>query len=79
MNERLPDDYCLKEEYDFNCCVCEKRLYFHTSILMEMGINCGHCTCPKCKTFLKLSIDLKTDSGKSVPYEQYLANRKRLE
>lgn len=75
MNERLPENYILKETYDFLCSECSKELHFKPSLLMQMGINCGHCTCPKCGEFLKLFVDTENNLGGSTPYSRYLNER----
>lgn len=38
------------------CSVCEAEFYIGASIAMQMGMNTGHCTCAKCKTFLHVEI-----------------------
>lgn len=38
------------------CCACDLEFYIGASISMRMGMNTGHCSCPKCETFLHVEI-----------------------
>jgi len=39
---------------------------------MQMGINSGHVTCPKCKAFLHVEI-LEGDEASTELFDQWLA------
>lgn len=38
------------------CCACDHAFRIRPSLSMQMGINSGHVSCPKCKEFLHVEI-----------------------
>jgi len=46
----------LLTSYNCRCAVCNSDFTIEPSILMEMGFNVGHTSCPNCNTFLHLEI-----------------------
>ncbi len=68
----------LQERYAFACPKCEKQLWAAPSMLMEMGRNSGHGTCPRCKTFFHLEIvpDLYGDVMQAEDWKKYMKRQK---
>lgn len=54
-----------------HCSVCQHEFYIGLSIAMQMGMNTGHCTCPRCKTFLHVEI-LEGDAAWTEAWDKYL-------
>lgn len=53
------------------CSECQAEFYIGLSLAMRCGMNTGHCTCPKCQTFLHIEI-LEGDAAWTEPFQQYL-------
>lgn len=53
------------------CSECGAEFYVGLSISMQMGMNSGHASCPKCSTFLHIEI-LEGDAAWTEPFEKYL-------
>jgi hypothetical protein len=56
------------------CAKCETEFYIGPSLAMKSGVNSGHCTCPKCQTFLHVEI-LEGDEAWTEPFDEYLARK----
>jgi len=65
-------DFELKERYDFACAKCGHEMQFAPCIFMQMGINSGSGKCTSCGAFLKLYIDDDKETGRSMPWDQFL-------
>jgi transcription elongation factor Elf1 len=66
-----------KERYDFKCAKCGKELWAAPSIMMTgFGMNQGHGSCLKCKTFLHLEIipDIYGEEMISEEWDGWLKN-----
>lgn len=48
-----------RTRYKTKCSECGHEFETAHSLLMEMGMNTGSCTCPECKTDLHLQIDIE--------------------
>jgi hypothetical protein len=59
----------LKDRYDFYC-PCGESLYLKPSLLMEMGLNRGGCTCPNCQTLLELEVNDTNDGANARPFKE---------
>lgn len=70
MNE-FPQGLILKDSYPFMCSECSHEMFLVPSIIMIMGLNSGHGTCSKCKTFLHLEINADNETAKSEPMNKY--------
>ena len=70
--ERIPDEYELKDQYDFVCYNCNNEFYLKPSLLMLHGINHGYSVCLKCKAELNLRINLNHGVGISLPPQDFL-------
>ena len=68
----------LRETYDFVCPGCKKQLWAAPSMSMQMGMNSGHGTCPRCKMFFHLEIvpDLDGDIMEAEDWQKYMKRRK---
>ena len=53
------------------CSECQAEFYVGLSISMQMGMNTGHASCPKCNTFLHIEI-LEGDAAWTEPFDKYL-------
>ncbi len=53
------------------CSECKIEFYVGLSLAMQSGINSGHGSCPKCRTFLHIEI-LEGDSAWTEPFDNYL-------
>ena len=64
--------------YNFKCPSCGHEQSAATSILMNMGLNRGHGSCMKCKTFLHLEIldDMHGSKMKAIVWNDYLKTLK---
>jgi len=67
-----------QKRYPFICPVCKNKHEAAVSIFMQMGFNQGGGSCPKCKTYLRLSIidfpyGLKM---KAESYDEYVKKMK---
>lgn len=58
------------------CSECQHEFYCGLSIAMRCGLNTGHATCSKCKTFLHIEI-LEGDAAWTEPMAKYLERTKR--
>jgi hypothetical protein len=38
------------------CCSCQRAFHIRPSLMMRMGINTGHVTCPGCAEFLHVEV-----------------------
>lgn len=66
-----------KNAYDFICPKCEADQYLVPSMAMEMGMNLGHGSCLKCKTFLHLELDdLGKQTAKAEIWDDYVQRMK---
>lgn len=64
-----------RERYKVVCSECENTFYACKSIAQECGmLNSGCGSCPKCKTFLNLTYDEKSNEMKSVNWNDFLKN-----
>jgi len=68
----------LKERYDFTCPKCGKQLWAAPSMFMQMGVNSGRGTCPRCKKFFHLEVvpDLDGDVMEAEDWKKYMKRRK---
>lgn len=57
------------------CCECQYPMLIGRSISMQMGMNSGHVTCPKCKEFLHV----EQLEGDEVSTERWTDYSKRME
>lgn len=64
----------LLPRYNFKCHSCGQEQSASPSISMRMGMNHGHGSCMKCKTFLHLEIidDMHGSEMKAILWEDYL-------
>jgi len=58
------------------CCKCDLPFQIFPSMSMQMGVNTGHVTCPKCKAFLHVEI-LEGNEAWTEPWEKYIDREKR--
>ncbi len=58
---KLPSDMVLKEKYAFECYSCGFGLWAKPSIFMEMGMNMGGGSCPRCSKPFQLQINETND------------------
>ena len=63
-------------KYKVICPNCNEDFNVAKSILMEMGVNTGSCTCPQCKMHLHLECEEKTKTMKAEDFNIF-ANRLR--
>ena len=63
--------------YNFKCPSCEHEQSASPSIFMEMGMNRGHGSCMKCKTFLHLEIidAMHGSEMKAILWDEYLKKK----
>ena len=54
--------------YKVICPNCNENFDVAKSILMEMGINTGSCTCPQCKIYLHLECEENTKTMKAEDF-----------
>lgn len=55
------------------CSECGHAFYACKSIAQELGLlDEGHGSCPKCKTFLNLTFDEKSNEMKTMSWNKYL-------
>ena len=73
----IEEEY-LKETYDFVCPGCKKQLWAAPSKFMQRGVNSGHGTCPRCKTFFHLEIvpDLDGEVMQAEDWQKYMKRQK---
>lgn len=66
----------MKDKYKFNYAACGAELTAKPSFSMQLGINSGHGTCLKCKSFLHLMIDSDLDGDKmaSEKWDDFIKN-----
>lgn len=70
----LPNDYELKQQYEFSCAKCGYEQMAQPSIMMHgFGLNAGHGSCLECGTFLHLMIDIEKQIIVSQDWEEWLA------
>lgn len=55
------------------CCECGHEFPIGASISMQMGSNSGHATCPKCDTFLHISLNEHQTAAISEEWCAWLA------
>lgn len=61
----FPDNFKLKDLYDFDCIGCGKGWRLEPGMMMrDFGINMGHATCKLCKTFMYAAIEFETNTVK---------------
>ena len=63
------------DRYSCVCVQCGYEFEAARSLWMDMGLNSGHGSCPKCRTFLHLEIEGGLDGERMVSelWELYLA------
>lgn len=60
----------LADTLSIACPTCAHAFGIGPSLMMRLGVNSGHCTCPGCKTFLHVEA---TGSGTASgePWDDY--------
>jgi hypothetical protein len=60
------------------CGACQHEFYCGRSLSMQMGLNSGHCSCPKCNTFLHVEC-LEGDAAWTEPHSVWLERIRETE
>jgi len=71
-----------KERYDFICAKCGEEMWIAPSMMMtQFGLNQGHGSCLKCKTFLHLEItpDIYGEEMISQIWDEWLKDHNQQE
>lgn len=68
----------MDKKYDIQCCSCQAQCWTKPSMAHMMGLfQGGHASCPGCKTFLNIIYDPDTDSMKTRPFSERVAELKK--
>ncbi len=74
--KKLSSELILKKSYDFTCVVCGYEQCAKPSMMMDVfGINSGHGSCLRCRTFLHLEIEPDGEFMISQDWDEHLAER----
>lgn len=65
-----------RKRYKGVCPVCGKENWICKSIAMEMGINSGHGSCLRCKTFLHIAFNPERQEMDLERFEDYKKTKK---
>lgn len=61
-----------RKRYPTACCKCGHEFQIGASIAMQLGMNSGHATCPKCKTFLHVELTEDETAAVTEEWESWL-------
>jgi hypothetical protein len=54
-----------------HCCFCRYPMRIGRSLSMQMGMNSGHVTCPKCESFLHVE-QLEGNTASTELFDEYV-------